>query len=148
MMLPPDTIEITIENELPVIEFEETRIFQVFQNLLSNAVKYMDKPHGIIRIGCVESHGFWRFSVTDNGPGIEEQYFKRIFKMFQTLTPRDSYESTGVGLAVVKKIVEMYGGRSGIESDIGKGTTFWFTVTRPVCGDEDEKVTAHLIAGR
>ena len=130
MVAPPENIEIKIEDELPLIEFEETRIIQVFQNLLSNAVKYMDKPRGLIKIGCVEEDGFWKFSVTDNGPGIEEKHFERIFRIFQTLTSRDEYESTGVGLTVVKKIVELYGGSIFIQSEVGKGSTFFFTLPK------------------
>ena len=130
MIAPPENIEIKIEDKLPVAECEETRILQVFQNLLSNAVKYMDKPQGQIRIGCVEEDGFWKFSVSDNGPGIEEKHFERIFKIFQTLSPRDEFESTGVGLTVVKKIIELHGGRIWVVSEIGKGTTFFFTLPK------------------
>ncbi|HUU39338.1 MAG TPA: ATP-binding protein, partial [Desulfatiglandales bacterium] len=130
MIAPPENIAITIENELPVVECEQTRIGQVFQNLLSNAVKYMDKPQGRINIGCVEEDGFWEFSVSDNGPGIEEKYFEKIFKMFQTLSPRDEFESTGVGLAVVKKIVELYGGKIRVKSKPGEGSTFFFTLPK------------------
>jgi len=130
MIAPPENIAITIENELPVVECEQTRIGQVFQNLLSNAVKYMDKPQGRINIGCVEEDGFWEFSVSDNGPGIKEKYFEKIFKMFQTLSPRDEFESTGVGLAVVKKIVELYGGKIRLESKPGEGSTFFFTLPK------------------
>ena len=71
-------------------------------------MKYMDKPKGRIEVGCIEEDGFWKFSVTDNGPGIEEKYFEKIFKIFQTLSPRDKFESTGIGLTVTKKIVELY----------------------------------------
>jgi PAS domain S-box-containing protein len=127
---PPKNIEFTVENELPEIECEETRMIQIFQNLLSNAVKYMDKPQGRIRIGCVEEDGFWKFSVADNGPGIEEKHFERVFRIFQTLSPRDGYESTGIGLTVVKKIVELYGGNIWIESKLGKGSTFFFTLPK------------------
>jgi len=123
----PEHIRVAVESELPVVTCERTRILQVFQNLLSNAVKYMDKPVGEIRIGCVEDGEFWRFHVADNGPGIEEKHFERIFKLFQTLVPRDEFESTGVGLALVKKIVEMYGGRVWVESQVGSGSTFFFT---------------------
>jgi light-regulated signal transduction histidine kinase (bacteriophytochrome) len=130
MIAPPENIAITIENELPIVECEQTRIGQVFQNLLSNAVKYMDKPQGRINIGCVEEDGFWEFSVSDNGPGIEEKYFEKIFKMFQTLSPRDEFESTGVGLAVVKKIVELYDGKIRVESKPGEGSTFFFTLPK------------------
>ena len=112
---------------MPVIECEETRIMQVFQNLLSNAIKYMDKKQGQIKVGCTGEDGLWRFSVCDNGPGIEEKHFEKIFQMFQTLSSRDEYESTGVGLTVVKKIVELYGGGIWVESKVGEGSTFFFT---------------------
>jgi two-component system sensor kinase FixL len=125
---PPENIEITVENQLPEIEFEETRIIQIFQNLLSNAVKYINKPHGRIRIACVEEDGFWKFSVADNGPGIEDKHFERIFQLFQTLSPRDELGSTGVGLAIVKKIVDVYGGKIWVESKLGEGSTFFFTL--------------------
>ena len=127
MVAPPKNIEITVENELPVIECEKTRIMQVFENLLSNAVKYMDKPQGRVRIGCVEQEDFWKFSVDDNGPGIEEKHFERIFRIFQTLSPRDKFESTGIGLTVLKKIVESYGGKTWVQSKVGEGSTFFFT---------------------
>ena len=135
MVCPPENITVTIENELPVVKCEETRIQQVFQNLLSNAVKYIDKPEGIIKISCIRDGEFWRFSVADNGPGIEEKYFERIFKIFQTLSARDEFESTGVGLTVIKKIVELYSGRVWLESEVGKGTTFFFTL--PAAGAKD-----------
>ncbi len=86
---PEKNIEVTIENELPVVMGEETHIMQVFRNLLDNAIKYMDKPKGRVNIGCVEENGFWKFSVADNGPGIEERYFEKIFKIFQILSNRD-----------------------------------------------------------
>jgi PAS domain S-box-containing protein len=127
MVAPPDNVTVTIAGELPVIECGRTSIMQVFQNLLSNAVKYMDKPRGRVTIGCDEEDGFWKFSVTDNGPGIEEKHFERIFRIFQTLTPRDEFESTGIGLTVIKKIVELYGGKIWVESEVGKGSTFLFT---------------------
>ena len=125
---PPEHVRITVTPNLPVVECERTRIMQVFQNLLTNAVKFMDKPAGDVRVTCVREGDFWRFSVSDNGPGIEEKYFDRIFKLFQTLTPRDEFESSGVGLALVKKIVEMYGGRIWVESKVGQGSTFCFTL--------------------
>lgn len=130
LIAPPANISITTDNELPTITCEPTRIRQVFQNLLSNAVKYMDKPQGQITVGCVEEDLCWRFSVADNGPGIEEKYFDKIFQMFQTLRPRDEFESTGVGLTVVKKIVEMYGGKTWVESVPGEGSTFLFTLPK------------------
>jgi PAS domain S-box-containing protein len=127
---PPEHIHIAVQPGLPVIEGERTRIIQVFQNLLGNAVKFLDKPAGEVKVGCVQDGDFWRFSVSDNGPGIDAKYFDRIFRLFQTLAPRDEFESTGVGLAVVKKIVEMYGGRIWVESEFGHGATFFFTTPR------------------
>jgi len=125
---PPENIEIIIENELPVLICEKTQIMQVFQNLLSNAVKYMDKPEGQIKVGCVEQNGFWKFSIADNGPGIDEKYHKKIFKIFQTLSPQDRVDSTGIGLSIVKKIVELNAGIVWVESEPGKGSTFFFTL--------------------
>jgi two-component system sensor kinase FixL len=141
---PPEHIRILVEPGLPVMECGKTRISQVFQNLLSNAVKFMDKPAGEVRVGCVEDDEFWRFSVSDNGSGIEAKYFDRIFRLFQTLTPRDEFESTGVGLAVVKKIVELYGGRIWVESEVGRGSTFFFTMPKRMPSAALEDVNAAL----
>jgi signal transduction histidine kinase len=138
MICPPENIKITIEDELPEVICEQTRILQVFQNLLSNAVKYMDKAEGRIKIGCVENDGSWIFSVSDNGPGIEEKYFEKIFQIFQTLSPRDEFESTGVGLTVTKKIVELYGGRIWVESVPGQGSTFFFSLPKSTGEVHDE----------
>jgi len=90
----------------------------------------MDKPQGEIRVECVPAGEEWEFSVHDNGPGIDVRHHKRIFQLFQTLAPRDKVESTGVGLALVKKIVEMYGGRIWLESKPGEGSTFFFTLPK------------------
>ena len=126
-LAPPENIKVEIDNELPTIVSEKTRITQVFQNLMSNAIKYMDKPEGTINIGCTKEDEFYKFYVKDNGPGIEEKYFERIFKIFQTLHAKDQYESTGVGLTLIKRIVEMYGGKVWVESEVGNGSTFYFT---------------------
>lgn len=130
MLAPPAHIRIEVAPNLPVIHAERTRILQLFQNLLSNAIKYLDKPEGLIRVGCEEHDQEWEFSVSDNGPGIEPRHFKRIFQLFQTLAPRDRVESTGVGLALVKKIVELYGGRVWVESQPSAGSTFFFTLPK------------------
>jgi PAS domain S-box-containing protein len=127
---PPENIRVSVGKKLPVILAERVRIQQVFQNLIGNAVKYMDKPKGEIEVSCVDDGDFWRFSVSDNGPGIEEKYYEKIFQIFQTLESRDKRESTGVGLSVVKKIVELYGGRVWVESDVGKGSIFFFTLPK------------------
>jgi two-component system sensor kinase FixL len=134
MVVPPENIKVTVENELPVIECEEVHIMQIFQNLLSNAIKYMDKQQGWIKVGCVDEDGFWKFSVADNGPGIESQNFEKIFKIFQVLPTSPNFEGTGVGLTVTKKIVELYNGRIWVESKIGKGSTFFFTFPKQKIG--------------
>jgi signal transduction histidine kinase len=133
-----EDVKVTIENKLPVILRDSIRMEQVFQNLIGNAIKYTDKGESIIRVGCVEDETSWTFSVADNGPGIESQYHEKIFQIFQTLTPRDERESTGIGLALVKKIIGIYGGSVWLESEAGCGTTFFFTLPRK--GGEDEKL--------
>ncbi len=127
---PPQNIHIEVEDKLPTIHSERTRIKQVFQNLLNNAIKYNDKEKGEIRILCKPNNGYWKFGIADNGPGIDEKYFGKIFQIFQTLAPRDKIESTGVGLALVKKIVEMYGGKVWVESEMNHGSTFFFTLPK------------------
>ena len=144
MISPPEHIKITIEKKLPVIVSENTRIMQVFQNLLSNAVKYMDKPDGWVQINCVEEEGYWIFSISDNGPGIEEKYFDKIFQIFQTLSPRDEFESTGIGLTVAKKIVELYEGKIWVESEPGQGSTFFFSLPKQESEVYDVKLDAIL----
>lgn len=144
MVAPPENIEIKVEDQLPLIQSEPTRIMQVFENLLSNAVKYMDKPRGLIKIACVEENGFYEFSVADNGPGIEEKHFEKIFRIFQTLASRDEFESTGIGLTVIKKIVELYGGKIWLKSKPGEGTTFFFTFPKQKEELTDAKLQANI----
>jgi len=148
LLAPPGNIQITIENQLPTLLCEETRIIQVFQNLLSNAIKYMDKDQGQIKIDCTEEDGFGKFSITDNGPGIEKRYFEKIFKMFETLSTRDDFESTGIGLTVVKKIVEMHGGSIWVESESGQGSTFFFTLPIQKMGVKDAIQQANIVGRR
>ncbi|MDD1612050.1 MAG: ATP-binding protein, partial [Methylococcaceae bacterium] len=127
LLAPPAHIAVSVAPGLPLIRAEKTAIQQVMQNLIANAIRYLDKPQGRIEIDCVSQGDNWRFSVADNGPGIESRHFARIFQLFQTLNPRDRLESTGVGLAIVKKIVEQCGGEVWVESSPGQGSTFFFT---------------------
>jgi PAS domain S-box-containing protein len=143
MVVPPENIKVTIESKLPVIESEEIHIMQLFQNLLSNAIKYMDKPQGQIKVNCVEEDGFWEFSIADNGPGIEEKHFENIFKMFRALSVSEEFQGTGVGLTVTKKIVELYGGKIWIESKIGEGSTFFFTLPKKETKINNAKLEAN-----
>jgi two-component system sensor kinase FixL len=130
IIAPPENIEIIVEHKLPAIVCERTHIIQIFQNLLSNAVKYIDKPEGQIKVGYNEDDNFWKFSVADNGPGIRQKYFEKIFKIFQTLSPHNGIESTGIGLSIVKKLVELNNGRVWVESEVGHGSTFFFTLPK------------------
>ena len=129
-LAPPAHIAVRVASGLPSIRAERTAIQQVLQNLIANAIRYMDKPQGRIEIDCIDQGESWRFSVADNGPGIEARHFERIFQLFQTLNPRDRVESTGVGLAIVKKIVEQCGGQVWVESVPGQGSTFFFSLSK------------------
>ena len=138
---PPDNIEIAVDS-LPGVTCEREHILQVFQSLLSNAVTFMDKPKGLIKVGCVEQGEFWKFYISDNGPGIEEKHFERIFRIFQTLPRKDEPETAGIGLAVAKKIIELYGGKIWVESQPGSGSTFFFTFPK----QQEEPVYANAKA--
>src|SRR5581483_1219420 len=116
---PPGNVEVRVENALPSYLCEPTRVRQVFQNLLGNSVKFIDKPHGLVRVGYEAQNGHLKFYVSDNGPGIDSRHFEKFFQLFQTLAPRDKVEGTGIGLTIAKKIVEMYGGRIWVESEVG-----------------------------
>jgi signal transduction histidine kinase len=127
---PPPHVQVVVRGELPAVVSEKVRLGQVFHNLIGNAIKYMDKRQGRIEIGCTDQGSVWQFGVADNGPGIEERHFEKIFQMFQTLAPRDQCESTGIGLPIVKKIIELFGGRIWVESKPGVGSTFFFTLPK------------------
>jgi light-regulated signal transduction histidine kinase (bacteriophytochrome) len=127
-LLPiPDNIRIEQPNNLPSIVGEKVKIHEVFQNLLSNSIKYNDKQQGIIKIQFIENPSEYEFAISDNGPGIKSEFFEKIFGVFQTLQSKDKQESTGIGLTIVKKIVEQHGGQIWIESEFGNGTVFKFT---------------------
>ncbi len=135
-IVPTDRMTVLIEGELPTVNVEATRIRQVFQNLIDNAVKFMDKPQGEIQIGCLPDEALWCFYVRDNGCGIPAEHFDRIFQLFQTLQPKDQQESTGVGLALTKRIIEQYGGKIWVKSTVSVGTTFFFTLPRGAQTDQ------------
>lgn len=125
----PEQVTVIRPGAMPVLRAERTALQQVFMNLVSNAGKYAaayrDDPR--IEIRCSEVEHGWRFSVSDNGPGIAPEFHDRIWGIFQTLEARDKVEGTGVGLSVVRKIVETRGGRVALESAEGAGATFSFT---------------------
>jgi light-regulated signal transduction histidine kinase (bacteriophytochrome) len=129
LLAPPENITISI-HDLPTITGEPTRIQQLFQNLISNAIKYMDKAEGQVEISAIGLASHWQFSVIDNGPGIAEKYHEKVFQIFQSLNSYDTVDSTGIGLAIAKKIVDLHDGRIWIKSSVGEGTTFFFTLAK------------------
>ncbi|MEM6686275.1 MAG: ATP-binding protein, partial [Bacteroidota bacterium] len=124
----PEHIQFVMPENLPVIKADKTRIKQLFQNLISNAINYIDKPEGRIEVKYTELKTYWKFSITDNGVGIAKNYHDKIFKIFQTLDRKG--KSTGIGLSIVKKIIELYRGTITLESEEGKGTTFFFKLKK------------------
>lgn len=125
-------------NKLPTVVCEATSITEVFHNLISNAIKYNDKPEPVVEIGCEERANpetgatEYLFHIRDNGPGIKPEYFDKIFQIFQRLH-RDA-EGTGIGLTIVKRVIESHGGRIWVESQVGEGTTFLFTLPKREVG--------------
>jgi light-regulated signal transduction histidine kinase (bacteriophytochrome) len=132
------TLEASIkENEaeifvshLPTVSGDEQQLTQVLQNLVSNAIKFHGDRRPAIHIGCSHDQEKWICHVKDNGIGLNMEYSNRIFQMFQRLNSNEKYEGTGVGLAIVKKIVERHGGKVWVESEEGKGATFFFTLPK------------------
>ena len=123
LIFVPKHITINIDENLPVIKADKVRIQQLFQNLISNAVNYTDKEKGYVNIGYQDKKKHHLFTVEDNGVGIAKEYHDKIFKVFESLG--DHKDSTGIGLSIVKKIVEVYEGKIWLESEEGKGTTFF-----------------------
>jgi len=118
---------------LPVMTANRVQIRQVLQNLISNGLKYQKATaHPQINISCTETKNHWQFAVKDNGIGINPEYFDKIFIIFQRLHNKDEYSGTGMGLAVTKKIIENMGGKIWVESEEGKGSTFYFTILKPL----------------
>lgn len=128
MLYIPDHINIKVLNILPHINGDAIKLQQVFQNLISNAVKFCNKDEGSIEIDVLSQPNYYQFSVKDNGIGIEKQYHDKIFKIFHSLNK--SKDSTGIGLSIVKKIVNLHEGDIWLESEPQKGSTFYFTLKK------------------
>ncbi|WP_435263663.1 sensor histidine kinase [Tenacibaculum sp. nBUS_03] len=122
----PKNIKITVYKNFPIIHGDRYRLQQLFQNLINNSIKYNDKENGIIEIGFTKNNDQTQYFVKDNGKGIDQKYHTKIFDIFQKL--ENTKNSTGIGLSIVKKIITDYGGRIWLTSEVGKGTTFFFTL--------------------
>jgi len=118
------------KEKLPIIAAGKTAMTQLFQNVIGNAVKYNSGKELILKIQAEETRNYWQFSVEDNGIGIDSKFFEKIFVVFQRLHNKDEYSGTGVGLAICKKIVERYNGKMWVESVLGKGSKFIFTIEK------------------
>jgi len=117
-------------DRLPEVRMGEAHLQQVFQNLIGNALKYRNEDPPQIHVSAVPQGTAWRFSVQDNGIGIDARYKEKIFGVFKRLHRDDKYSGTGIGLAICQRVVERYGGRIWVESTPGKGATFFFTVPK------------------
>ncbi|MEO1185879.1 MAG: ATP-binding protein, partial [Cyanobacteria bacterium J06636_27] len=124
---PPQDFTIEIIGEMPTLVTERIPLQQVFSNLISNAIKHHNRSDGKVTISIQEQEKFYEFTVADDGKGIASQYHDKIFVIFQTLESRDKRENTGIGLAIVKRIIEENGGMITLESQLGEGTSFRFT---------------------
>ncbi|WP_431126031.1 PAS domain S-box protein [Flagellimonas flava] len=126
----PEHVSIKAKQTLPTIKADKTKIHQLFQNFLSNAVVNIDKEDGLVEIDYKEHSTHWEFSIKDNGVGIPEEYHEKIFQIFQSIGNKE--RSTGIGLSIVKKIIDRYKGKVWLQSEIGKGTTFFFTLKKEI----------------
>ena len=124
---PPPTFTIDLPTEMPTLFAKRLPLFQVLVNLIGNGIKHHHSEAGAIQIS-IEDHGdFYEFAIADNGPGIAPEHQEQMFKIFQAVNPQNRSDSTGIGLAIVKKTIEAEGGAIWLESELGRGTTFYFT---------------------
>jgi len=124
----PEHLSINVKKRLPILKGDKIKFQQLFQNLISNAIKFSRANDAIVNIDYLEFQTHYKFSVQDNGIGIEKRHFDKIFKIFQFL--KKSENSSGIGLSIVKKIVNIYKGDIWLESELNKGTTFYFTIKK------------------
>jgi PAS domain S-box-containing protein len=135
---PPEGFQITLPQEMPILETERVPLEQVLRNLFHNAIKHHDRGEGTIELSWRDQGDKVLFLVTDDGPGIKPEFHERIFQMFKTLRRRDEVEGSGMGLALIKKIVEHQGGSVHVESEPGQGATFGFTWPKQTTYSETE----------
>ena len=127
-LIVPKHITIKVKTKLPKVKGFKTKLEQLFQNLIGNAIKFMDKEKGLIEINVKENPSYYEFSIKDNGIGIDKKYHEKIFKIFNSLNKRK--DSTGIGLSIVKKIIDLHNGEIWLDSVVGEFTTFYFTLKK------------------
>jgi PAS domain S-box-containing protein len=127
LLVPPVGFSLNIIEPLPVLITLSTPLDVIFRNLIGNAIKHHDKPDGIISISVIEYNKYYEFSVTNDGPGIDFKHHDKIFEMFQTLRPRDEVEGSGMGLSIIKRMLESHGGYIKVTSDGERGVSFIFS---------------------
>ena len=127
LLNPPRPITVTVASGMPNFATARTPLEMVFRNLIGNAIKHRERDELQIEVQCRANGQFYEFVVRDNGSGIDPQFHAQIFKLFETLRPRDEVEASGMGLAIIKRTVESYGGTVSVESAVGHGATFRFT---------------------
>jgi PAS domain S-box-containing protein len=130
LLAPPAEFHFIFELSVPLLYAKKVPLTQVLRNLIGNAIKHHNRKDGTITVRCHERNPFVEFEIVDDGPGVAPQYHEKIFEMFKTLRPRDEVEGSGMGLAIVKKIIENEGGAISVDSEEGKGCTFRFTWPR------------------
>lgn len=141
LLNPPARFVINVQPEMPVVHTKRILLQQVFSNLIANAIKYNDKEVGKIHIKSSDKGKFYSFLVEDNGMGIDPAYHEKIFAIFQTLEARDQVEGTGIGLSIVKKIIEEVGGAIKVESEPEKGSKFIFTWPKEIARAQKLKIS-------
>jgi light-regulated signal transduction histidine kinase (bacteriophytochrome) len=134
---------VTCDEIMPRVYVDNDQFIQLLQNLISNSIKYCREQSPVIHIAGTERDTDWLFSVQDNGIGIKPEFYEMIFQMFQRLHTREEYSGTGIGLAICKKIVERHGGRIWVESEVGKGSTFYFTLVKPATEANHDTINTH-----
>jgi signal transduction histidine kinase len=127
LLSPPKGFMVKVSASFADIDVPRMPLQQILMNLISNAIKHHDRTEGCIKVTVEDEGAMYAFAVEDDGPGIPAQFHEQVFKMFQTLKPRDRVEGSGMGLAMVRKNVEVFGGTVKLESAEGKGSIFRFT---------------------
>ncbi len=124
----PKHIKIEVDENLPVLRGDKFRLQQLFKNLLHNAIKSVDKPKGKVQVKVEDKSDYWEFCVSDNGKGIPKEYQNKIFQIFEKI--ENDQVATGIGLSIVKKIVDYYEGEIQVQSEVGQFTSFFFTIPK------------------